>query len=325
MCVITVFEAIFAWVQQFAGENALVYVWGYQFGAQVRLTSSGGLRTSGTFADPFQLAALAILALCVAAFLARPGAAVTLVIGAIAIVGATSVRTAFVLIAVIVVLYALRRGWYLPTSAVTAVLVAVGLFAGLSISTSLYPGGPSTPLLLGLNGRTTAWHLAASDPKSLLVGNGVGALGSGYGRAADGLTTRAAAFDPTRSPTALFAGDRAFLDSAYVQVQSDVGIAGVAALLMWIIGMLAKLRRPLSLVEGPAEFGARWTAIAVLAVSSVDWIGRTQLASYTTGFLTLYILGVVVAAASVGAGRRLPRRYLDARPSPGGDRIPALR
>jgi hypothetical protein len=45
--------------------------------------------------------------------------------------------------------------------------------------------------------------------------------------------------------------------------------------------------------------GAAWGALAVLVVSAVDWIGRSTLSSYTTGFLILYILGVLI-----GGGRR---------------------
>jgi hypothetical protein len=35
----------------------------------------------------------------------------------------------------------------------------------------------------------------------------------------------------------------------------------------------------------------------VVAVSLIDWIGRSSLASYTTGFLTMYVLGVLIAAS----------------------------
>jgi hypothetical protein len=45
--------------------------------------------------------------------------------------------------------------------------------------------------------------------------------------------------------------------------------------------------------------GAAWAAGAVLAVSAVDWIGRSSLASYTTGFLTLYVLGVLLGAGTL--------------------------
>ena len=48
-----------------------------------------------------------------------------------------------------------------------------------------------------------------------------------------------------------------------------------------------------------SDDNAAWAALAVLAVSAVDWIGRSSLASYTTGFLTLYVLGVLMAATQI--------------------------
>jgi hypothetical protein len=298
-CAITAFEAGFAWIQQAAGLNTLVYTWGYEYGSQVRQTSSGGLLVSGTFADPFQLVALGLLALCLAAFVATTRVeTVILIVSALALLGATQVRTAFVQVALVAFLYALRRRWFVPTAAVLSALVAIGVFAGLTITTAPFPGGPRTPLLLGLNGRSTAWSLAVTSQKSLLEGHGVGIVGTGSNRAAGGLVTKASAYDPTKAPTAVFAGDSAFLDSSYAQVQSDVGIVGVAALLLWIGGLLNRLRRPLVRGEGPAQRDARWGALALLAVSAVDWIGRSSLASYTTGFLTLYVLGVLLAAAA---------------------------
>jgi hypothetical protein len=308
-CVITAFEGVFAWIQQSAGLNSLVYTWGYEYGSQVRQTSSGGLRTSGTFADPFQLVALGLLALCLAAFVSTNRVeTIVLVVSALALLGATQVRTAFVQVALVAFLYALRRRWFVPTAAVVCALAAIGIFAGLTITTAPYPGGPRTPLLLGLNGRSTAWSLAVTSPKSLLVGHGVGAVGTGSDRAAGGLVTKASAYDPTKAPTAVFAGDTAFLDSSYAQVQSDVGLAGVAGLGLWIGALLARLRRPLVRGEGPRQQDARWGALAVLSVSAVDWIGRSSLASYTTGFLTLYVLGLLVAAAAARADQEDRRR-----------------
>ena len=79
-----VVEAVFAWIQQLAGPTALVFQWGYRYGAQVRVTSGGGLRTSGTFEDPFQLVALAVLGLALALFVAPRRQAVILTVAAIA-------------------------------------------------------------------------------------------------------------------------------------------------------------------------------------------------------------------------------------------------
>lgn len=306
LCIVVPFEAVYAWIQQAAGIRSLVLVWGYAYGSQVRQTSSGALRTSGTFADPFQLAALAVLGVCVAAFLASPRQAIVLLSSALAILAATSVRTAFIQVALVGVVFALHRRWFIPTAAVLAALAAAGVFAGLVITSTQGPGTQAEPLLIGLNGRSTAWSLAVTDAKSFVVGHGVGVLGSGSERSATGLLAAAPRHDANQAPAAVFAGNSGFLDSTYAQVESDVGVAGTAALLIWLFGTLARLRRPLRAGETPRQSAARWGAVAVLSSAALDWIGRTSLASYTTGFLTLYILGLLLGVAA-HRGKTEPR------------------
>ena len=119
--VMLVVEAVFAWIQQLAGPTALVFQWGYRYGAQVRVTSGGGLRTSGTFEDPFQLVALAVLGLALALFVAPRRQAVILTVAAIAVLGATSVRTAMLQAALLLVIFLIRRGWWRQTAALAAV------------------------------------------------------------------------------------------------------------------------------------------------------------------------------------------------------------
>lgn len=288
------FEAAFAWAQQAAGENALVFGWGYQFGAQVRFTSSGGLRTSGTFEDPFQLAALAVLGLALALFVARRWQAVLLIGSALAVLAATSVRTALIQAGVLLVLHAIRRGWWRPAAALAAVAAVAGVLLLATTTTEVTPGAPPVPLLFSLNGRSTSWGLAVDGPLSFIAGNGVGARGIGSTVTAAGVSA-APAYDPTAAPPALFAGNPAFLDSSYAQVQSDVGLIGTAALLSALMALAVFVVRA---CRGSAD-GAPWAAGAVLAVSVVDWVGRSSLASYTTGFLTLYVLGVLLGAAQI--------------------------
>lgn len=294
MTVLLPAEAAFAWLQQFAGADPLVFTWGYQYGAQVRATSGGGLRTSGTFEDPFQLAALAVLGLAIALFAAPRRSAVILVVSAVAVLGATSVRTALIQAGLLVVVWAVRRGWWRQAAALGAVAAVAGVFVLATTTSAVRPGAPEEPLLLTLNGRSDAWANAVVDGQSLLIGNGVGARGIGSTRAQGELVSEAPAYDPESAPPASFAGNPAFLDSAYAQVQSDVGIAGSIALLASLGGLAVVLGRRCR-DGGP---GASWAAVAVLVVSMVDWIGRSSLASYTTGFLTLYVLGVLVAAGT---------------------------
>lgn len=289
--VMALLEAVFSLMQQAAGPRALVYEWGYAFGSQVRLTSSGGTRVSGTFGDPFQLMALGVLAAVVAAFLAHGWRRWLLLGSVLAITAATSVRTALVQLAAVVVLMVLRRGWRSLAATAGLFAVSAGLVLGLSVSTAEYPGAPEKPLLLGLNGRTTAWSLAVKGPESLIMGNGVGAVGVGSTRGAQGLITKASKYNPKAESKAAFAGDNAFLDSAYLQVQSDIGIVGSLAFLAYLGSLASWIWRRLRTSD------AAWAAAAVLATSAIDWVGRSSYASYSTGFLTLYLLGLCVAAA----------------------------
>jgi hypothetical protein len=291
MCVVLPFEAAFAWLQQVAGEWRLVHSWGYEFGAQVRQTSGGGLRTSGTFEDPFQLTALAVLGLAVAFFLARRTQAVILIGSALAVLAATSVRTALVQVGVLLVLYAVRRGLAREAAALAAVAAVAGVLILATTTTAIYPGAPEEPLLFSLNGRSTSWSLAVDGWQSLVTGNGVGTRGTGSTRTSTSVTAPPR-YDPSAAPTAAFAGDPAFLDSSYAQVQSDVGIVGSLALLTALGGLVVLLVRRCR----DRSDGAAWAAAGVLAVSLVDWVGRSSLASYTTGFLTLYVLGVLIGA-----------------------------
>lgn len=291
MVVVLPLEAAFAWVQQAAGPASLVYRWGYEYGSQVRSTSSGGVRTSGTFEDPFQLAALAVLGLALALFVASRGQAAVLIVSAVAVLGATSVRTAMLQAGLLLVVYAVKRGYGREAASLAAVAAVAGVFFLATTTSAVRPGAPEEPLLFTLNGRSDAWALAVDGWESLVAGNGVGARGTGSTRTAVEVS------GPPRfdggAPEAAFAGNPAFLDSSYAQVQSDVGVVGSAALLTALAGTATFLVRRLR--ADPSD-GAAWAATGLLVVSVVDWIGRSSLASYTTGFLTLYVLGVLLGA-----------------------------
>ncbi|HEY3630212.1 MAG TPA: hypothetical protein VGL21_04905 [Jatrophihabitantaceae bacterium] len=299
MAVLLPFEAVFAWFQHWVGADALVFVWGYQYGAQVRVTSGGGLRTSGTFEDPFQLAALAVLGVALALFVASRRQAVVILVSAVAVLGATSVRTALIQVGLLLVVFAVRRGWWRQALALGGVAGLAGIFLLATTTTAVRPGAPEEPLLLNLNGRSTAWAQAVPNWQAFVAGSGVGARGIGSTRVAT-LVSAPPAYDPNTEPEAEFAGDPAFLDSAYAQVQSDVGIVGSVALVAGLVGFAVVLGRR---CRSQARHGAAWAAFAVLAVSMLDWIGRSSMASYTTGFLTLYVLGVLIAASGTERAR----------------------
>jgi len=292
MAVVLPFEAAFAWTQQSAGIQALVYQWGYEFGSQVRTTSSGGLRVSGTFEDPFQLAALAVLGIALALFAASGRLAWLLGIAGLATLAATEVRTSYIQVALLLVVYGVRRGWGRHAAVLGMVAAILGVLVLATTTSSASPGAPEEPLLFTLNGRLTSWALAVDGAESLVTGNGVGARGIGSTRT-EATVSSAPAYDGS-APAAYFAGNPAFLDSSYAQVQSDVGLAGSAALLLGLAGLTAVVVRRCR----DTTDGAGWAAAAVLAVTLLDWVGRSSLASYTTGFLTLYVLGVLIGATT---------------------------
>lgn len=311
--VLTPFEAGLAWVQRMLGWEELVYTWGYEFGAQVRLATDGGLRTSGTFQDPFQLAALAALALTVGLFLTSGRVRLLICVSAVAVLLAADVRTAMLQSGIVLLLWAFSRGLW-RQSLVLAVVAATGAALVLGTTTSqMVPGGPERPLLLTLNGRFVAWSNAIESTDSIVIGNGVGAKGTGSTRT-DALPAAAPSYDEENEPDAVFAGNDAFLDSAYAQVISDVGVVGLLALLAGmvatVVSLLGRARvRMIGAWPPPrsrdvATSSSAWAALAVLALSAVDWIGRASLASFSTGYLAMLVLGVLVGAALRSGGSR---------------------
>ncbi len=299
MTVVLPLEAVLAWAQQRIGADALVFEYGYRFGAQVRLASDGSLRSFGTFEDPFQLAALAVLGLALGLFVASRWQAGVLLVSAVAVLAAASVRTALVQVAVLGLVWAIRRGWWRQAVALCLVGAVAGTFLLATTTVSERPGAPEEPLLLTLNGRSTAWALAVDGWQSFVTGNGVGARGIGSTRSLETPVTEPPRYDPSSEPPALLPGNPAFLDSAYAQVQSDVGIVGTLALLTGLLALSAHL------VKRCREVGSAtdWAACAVLVASMADWVTRSSLASYTTGFLTLYVLGVLIGAGRTPDGR----------------------
>lgn len=294
-------QAVLAWVQQAVGLDTLVYGWGYAFGSQVRLTSSGGLRTSGSFEDPFALASFAVVGACVAVSVASRRQAVVLGLSSVAILGAAQVRTAALQVALLGCLVLLRRRRVAAAAVGIVGVLSGAMLAGAAyLTSSTVPGGPVRPLLLTLNGRFDAWAVAYEGPTTLLRGNGVGAFGAGSTRAGEGLLATSPRFDATESPTGSFAGDPRFIDSSWLQVLSDVGLIGVLALVAWVVGHARWVSRPAQ--DGVA---AAWLVLMLLAVSVLDWTARTTLGSYPTGFLSLYVLGLATATT---VSPVLPRR-----------------
>ena len=63
-------------------------------------------------------------------------------------------------VGLLLVIYALRRGWAREAAALAAVAAVAGVMILATTTSAIYPGAPEEPLLFSLNGRSTSWSLA---------------------------------------------------------------------------------------------------------------------------------------------------------------------
>ena len=245
-----------------AGPAALVYGWwGYEYGSQVRIDlRAAGCAPRARSRTRSSSPRSPCSALALALFVASRWQAAVLIVSAVAVLGATSVRTAMLQAGLLLVVV---RGQ--PRLRPGGGGAGRGRRGGRACSSwrrrrrRSRPGAPEEPLLLTLNGRSDAWALAVDGWESLVTGNGVGARGTGSTRT-EVAVTGPPQFDGS-APDAAFAGNPAFLDSSYAQVQSDVGIVGSAALLTALAGHGGRPRA--AGARRPGD-GAAWAALGVL-------------------------------------------------------------
>jgi hypothetical protein len=308
--------AIFGLVQQAVGPERLVAAWGYRWGDQVRVTESGHLRSFGSLADPFNYAMVLLLAFAVLATTRRFRPAwATAAVGALLAAGlvASFVRTALVIAAVVGIVALVRRRRAVAAAAATATLVACGVAAGVVLSNDSGARAGSVPELRTLNGRTELWGRALPHPLDALTGRGVGTIGPGAARARStqvtgGFTTEIT--DARPSP----ARPIDFLDSMYLAVVVDVGLLGLALLLV----ALARATE-LALRAASAGGEAAWAAGLFVFILLCDGLTRSSLTSVASGMLVMLLTGLALAAAEAQAtspppaqaGRGGPARAAD--------------
>ncbi|HVE68778.1 MAG TPA: hypothetical protein VNB64_09385 [Solirubrobacteraceae bacterium] len=278
--------AAYGMLQQAVGEWTLVG-WGYEFSQQVR-TIDGRLRSFGTFDDPFAYAAFLLFGIAAVVFWLRRGtlawtAGLLMLMG----LGLSFVRTAALILVAFVGLQ-LGRWGYTPSGVlvVTATIIAGGaILSGASGTRSQTysvagAGGGSANVIL--NGRVSAWEAALGDePRSWLLGRGVGEVGTAaersqyrFGRARGGERTQTLA-----------------VDSGYLAVIADVGLVGLAVLLL----LFARL---LVLAERAARLGSNvgWATLGLLIVLMLDALTRASFTGFPTAFLGLFLVGIALAA-----------------------------
>lgn len=303
-----VLESVIGIHQQLLGVKVLVEQHGYAYGQQVRTTSSGQLRSFGTLDDPFNYAAITVLGLVCALHLVRRPL-LRLPLAALLAVGVlvSYDRTAFVLVAAVVVLDIGRRH---PSSAraLTAALVVAGIALLVSRSpepapTTTSPDAATTDngFVLSLNGRTSTWLRVIRGPDDILFGRGAGEIGAGAGRAGQHGVVQPARYVPGVAPPVDRNVGLTSLDSTYFETLADIGLVGVLLLLALGARVRALLRAG---VKGPDS--AAVAGIALLAVIAVDGVTRTSLVAFPFGFVALFLLGAALGAAA--APSALPRR-----------------
>jgi hypothetical protein len=142
-------------------------------------------------------------------------------------------------------------------------------------------GGPST--FFTVNGRTEAWRIVFENPWDAPFGKGVGELGTAAERAT---------FEVTRDPEEAREAEAIIVDSAYFATVADVGLVGLAVLVL-LIGRLATLAK--RAFERGGEAG--WLALSLLLVLLLDAVTRESFTGFPTAFLGLLLTGLAIAAA----------------------------
>jgi O-antigen ligase/polysaccharide polymerase Wzy-like membrane protein len=270
-------------LQQLVGGTRLVEL-GYVWDLHVR-TIGGHLRSFGTLDDPFGYAAFLLFGLCAVLMWMRRGrlayAAGTLLAAGLAL---SAVRSAIVVFVGLLALWLARhRRWatafFLLVLVVSATVVFV--LSEQADEQRTVQGGPST--YLTVNGRTEAWRIVFENPWQAPFGKGVAEVGTAAERAT---------FDVTRDPEEAERTNTVIVDSGYFATVADVGVVGLAVLLLfvWRVATLAKRA-----CERGGEAG--WVALSFVLVLLLDAVTRESFTGFPTAFLGLLITGVAVAAA----------------------------
>ena len=282
-------------IQQVVGLGRLAD-FGYSYDQQLK-TIGPYLRSFGTLDDSFAYAAFLFLALVTVIFWMRKGAlawSCGLLIGVGILV--SFVQTAAVVAGALLALWLVRGG----RTAVGVMLFAATLAAGFALAIAASSAtesrtvraGPST--YLTLNGRTSVWATIFADETKIPFGLGVGSVGRASLRAQIGVT------DVSGSAGHSKEGQTA-VDSGYFAAVADVGIAGLAALVLLlgrIVALAARAARPPGRTAG-------WLCLGYLTVLMLDATTRDSFTGFPTAYVGFLLVGLALAALQ-DEGRELP-------------------
>jgi O-antigen ligase len=288
--------ALIGLAQQAIGVDALLAA-GYEYGEQVRQIGTR-LRSFGTLAEPFAYTSFLLVGLSVLLMWSRRGPLMYLVASLLAVgVVVSFVRTAAV-IAIALLGLALARG---GQKLIAATLLSVAVIAAVSVlvatsgrsTTRTVAVSPTT--YLTLNGRTKLWQSqVGGSATDWLFGRGVGATGTAAARAEQTLTGRKKL--NSRSSAGV-------VDSGYLAVVADIGVAGLI-LLLALFGLL--LTRAVQRARGGDALG--WAAVGILAVTLLDGLSRESFTGFPTAYVAMLLVGLAVARGSETQAADLPLR-----------------
>jgi hypothetical protein len=277
------FVSIVGMIQQALGDVRLVEL-GYTYTIQVTHVGDR-LRSFGTMDDPFTYAAFLLLALVAVITWMRRGI-LMVIVGSVIVAGLVFayVRTSAVVSIALLGLWLARN--QRPTIAAFVLAVAMTAAATTLIYSSggtesrTTRAGPS--LFLTINGRTQGWKVVLDDPKTWLVGKGVGKVGTAAERATYKVSRRERDV-----------GKASAVDSGYFALIADIGFIGLVIFLGLAGRVLALARRALR--QGLA---AGWLAVSFLTVLLMDAITRDSFTGFPTAFVGMLLLGIAVAAGT---------------------------
>ena len=292
----TAVVALIGLAQQAIGVDALLAA-GYEYGEEVRQIGTR-LRSFGTLSEPFAYTSFLLIGLSVLLMWARRGT-VMYVVGTVLALGVvvSYVRTAAVIAVALIGLALARGGQKLLAATVlgVAVIAAVSVLVATSGRSTTRTVAVSPTTYLTLNGRTKLWQSqVGGSATDWVFGRGVGATGTAAARAEQTLTGK------KRLNSRSAAG---VVDSGYLAVVADIGVAGLI-LLVALFGLL--LTRAAQRARQGDALG--WAAVGILTVTMLDGLSRESFTGFPTAYVAMLLVGLALARGSEAPVAESPRR-----------------
>lgn len=278
--------ALFGIYQQHVGPARLVGM-GYSYENEVRAIN-GHLRSFGSLDDPFAYAAFLLLALVAVLFGMRRGALRFSCATLISIgIAFSFVRTAAVIAVALgaLMLFRSRRTTLAVLLLGASCAAAFALLFAVAGASQTRAVQAGPGIYLTLNGRTKVWSTIFAKPSNMPFGFGVGKVGTAAQRAQYGLTDHGKV-----------KGGQIAVDSAYFATVADVGFLGFAVFLAFLARLVV-----LSIGTTKLPGGTRWLALAWLIVILIDAVTRESFTGFPTAFIGMLVVGLALADSAVAS------------------------